>query len=246
MRNFRLVLSYDGSRYQGWQRLGNTDNTIQGKLESVLSRMVDAPVEVIGSGRTDAGVHAMGQVANFHAHTDMTAHEICDYLRHYLPEDIGVLSVVEADERFHSRYNALGKTYVYRIWNTNSPCVFDRKYVWVMAEELNIPAMEKAVQYLLGTHDFRAFCSNKNLKKSSVRTLEALNIRQIGQELRFTVTADGFLYNMVRILVGTLVDVGLGKLSPEDMTGILDSRDRRQAGQTAPAKGLCLMEVQYP
>ncbi len=246
MRNFKLLLAYDGSRYKGWQRLGDTDQTIQGKLENVLSRMTGANVEVIGSGRTDAGAHAAGQVANFHANTAMTAEEICAYLRQYLPEDIGVLSVEEVDDRFHSRFHALQKTYVYRIWNADAPCVFERKYVWPMTDQIDLSAMKKAAALFLGTHDFLAFCSNKHFKKSSVRTIYALDMDRVGHELRFTVTGDGFLYNMVRIMVGTLLSVGRGELQPEDITGILESRIRERAGETVPAKGLCLMEVQYP
>lgn len=245
MRNFKLLLSYDGSRYKGWQRLGNTDQTIQGKLEAVVTRMVGRPAEVIGSGRTDAGAHAMGQVANFHADTQLSPEEIRDYLRHYLPEDIGVRSVEEVNERFHSRFHATQKTYVYRIWNSEAPCVFERKYVWPMAEALNLDAMKDAAQQFLGTHDFMAFCSNKHFKKSSVRTIYALEIDRIGEELRFTVTGDGFLYNMVRIIVGTLLAVGKGALAAEDIPNILESKRREQAGETVPAKGLCLMEVRY-
>jgi len=245
MRNFVLRLAYDGSRYKGWQRLPGTENTIQGKIEAVLSRMLDCPIEISGSGRTDAGAHARGQVANFHADTDMTCEEICAYLRHYLPEDIGVLSVEEVDSRFHSRLNASRKTYLYRIWRTERPCVFDRKYVWGMAEPLNLDAMRRAAALLIGTHDFLAFCSNKHFKKSSVRTIYALEIKETEDELQFVVTGNGFLYNMVRILVGTLLSVGRGTLAPEDITGILRSRVRENAGETVPAKGLCLMEVEY-
>lgn len=245
MRNFKLVLAYDGSRYKGWQRLSSTDQTIQGKLEAVLEKMTGQPVEVIGSGRTDAGAHARGQVANFHADTAMTTVEICAYLRHYLPEDIGVLSVDEVEDRFHSRYHAVRKTYVYRIWNDESPCVFERKYVWTMTDQLDLNAMRSAAGFLVGTHDFLAFCSNKHFKKSSIRTIERLDVEKIGHELRFTVTGDGFLYNMVRILVGTLLAAGRGQLQPEEIPDIFASRTREQAGETVPARGLCLMEVEY-
>lgn len=245
MRNFKMVLAYDGSRYKGWQRLGNTDQTIQGKLEAVLARMTGQTVEVIGSGRTDAGAHARGQVANFHGDTDLSPAQICDYLRQYLPEDIGVLSVEEVDTRFHSRYNAVQKTYVYRIWNDEQPCIFERKYVWTMTDHLNLAAMQAAAGEFLGTHDFLAFCSNKHFKKSSVRTIYRLDVEKSGPELRFTVTGDGFLYNMVRIMVGTLLAVGRGELQPEDIPAILSSRTREQAGETVPARGLCLMEVRY-
>ncbi len=246
MRNFKLLLAYDGSRYKGWQRLGDTDNTIQGKLENVLSRMVNAPVEVIGSGRTDAGAHAAGQTANFHADTDLSADEICAYLRQYLPDDIGVLSVEEVDDRFHSRFHAVQKTYLYRIWTSETPCVFERKYVWPVSAQIDLYAMRRAADYFLGTHDFTSFCSNKHFKKSAVRTIYGLDIEQTGTELRFTVTGDGFLYNMVRIMVGTLLAVGKGERAPEDIPVILESKIREQAGETVPAKGLCLMEVVYP
>lgn len=245
MRNFRLLLAYDGSRYRGWQRLGNSDQTIQGKLETVLSRMLETSVEVHGSGRTDAGVHAEGQVANFHADTDMTPQEIQSYLRRYLPEDIGILDVTEAAPRFHSRLNASRKTYRYRIWNTNIPCVFNRKYVWILSDSLSIEDMKDAAKYLIGTHDFLAFCSNKHFKKSSVRTIYDISIVQVGKELQISVTADGFLYNMVRIIVGTLVEVGRGERSVRDIPAILESRVRENAGMTVPPQGLCLMEVLY-
>lgn len=245
MRNFKLLIAYDGSRYNGWQRLGNTDNTIQGKLEAVLSRMIDSPVEVIGSGRTDAGAHARGQVANVHMDTEKSPEEICAYLRHYLPEDIGILSVTEADDRFHSRYNAKEKTYCYRIWNSESPCVFDRKYVWPVADQFDLFAMKEAAAHFLGTHDFTTFCSNKRLKKSAVRNIYSFDVEREDEELRFTVTGNGFLYNMVRIMVGTLLAVGRRELLPLDIPMILESRDRARAGETVPAKGLCLMEVRY-
>lgn len=246
MRNFRLLLAYDGSRYRGWQRLGDSEQTIQGKLENVVSRMVNEPVEVIGSGRTDAGAHAIGQVANFHCETELTTAEIRSYLQHYLPEDIGVLKVEEVDSRFHSRYGAISKTYQYRIWNSDLPCVFQRKYVWVVEEPLCVEAMNQAAQAFVGTHDFKAFCSNKRFKKSTVRTIETFSVERVEDEIVFSVTGDGFLYNMVRIMVGTLVAVGRGDLRREQIPEIFDSQAREQAGETVPAKGLCLMEVCYP
>lgn len=245
MRNFKLLLAYDGSRYKGWQRLGDSEQTIQGKLEQTLSRMLEQPVEVTGSGRTDAGAHAAGQVANFHAQTGMTCDEILAGLRRYLPEDIGALSVTEADSRFHSRLHAVRKTYLYRIWNSEIPCVFERKYVWSLPEHLDLPAMQAAAAQFLGTHDFLAFCSNKHFKKSSVRTIYDFRVFRQGEELRFSVTGNGFLYNMVRIMVGTLLAVGRGQMSPDEIPSILDGRIRENAGETVPAKGLCLMEVQY-
>ena len=246
MANFRLDLCYDGSRYRGWQRLGDSEHTIQGKLEQVISRMVGRPTEVIGSGRTDGGVHAMGQVANFHAETALSAAEILAYLRRYLPEDIGVLAVTEVDPRFHSRYQAAEKTYRYRIWNADVPCVFERKYVWQVPEPLNLDAMAAGAALLLGTHDFLPFSSLKKSKKSTVRTLKQLEINRVGPELQITAVADGFLYHMVRILVGTLVDIGQGKLLPSEIPHVFEAGGRPAGGQPTPPQGLCLMEVKYP
>lgn len=243
--NFRLLLSYDGSRYRGWQRLANTDMTIQGKLEAVLSRMLDAPVDVIGSGRTDAGAHAVGQVANFHCETTLSCSQIRDYLQQYLPEDIGVISVEEAQPRFHSRYNAVRKTYQYRVWNSDVPCVFQRKYVHNVDEALDVAKMHEAAQLFLGEHDFIAFSSNKHFKKSSIRQIDCFNVERDNNEIIFTVSGNGFLYNMVRIMVGTLLEIGLGVRSKEDIPQIFAGKVRKNAGHTVPAKGLCLMEVQY-
>ena len=245
MRNFRMVLAYDGSRYRGWQRLGDSDQTIQGKLEAALSRILQQPIEVSGSGRTDAGAHAAGQVANFHASTDLSSAEICTELRHYLPEDIGVISLSEADPRFHSRLNASRKTYLYRIWNSELPCVFERKYVWSLPEKLDLAAMQEAAQSFLGAHDFMAFCSNKRYKKSTVRTIESFEVFRHDEEIRFLVTGNGFLYNMVRIMVGTLLSIGRHEMTKEAIAEIFEGKVRAAAGETVPARGLCLMEVAY-
>lgn len=240
-----MILSYDGSRYKGWQRLGRGENTIQAKLEQTIGRILDQNIEVIGSGRTDAGVHALQQVANFHCDTAMTAAELLPQLRHYLPEDIGVLQLEETDERFHSRLNAKSKTYRYRIWNSEQPCVFERKYLWKLPEELDLSAMQNAASSFLGEHDFLAFCANKHFKKSSVRTIYAISVERQNHEIVIQMTGDGFLYNMVRIIVGTLVEIGQGKRSAEDIQEIFASRRRENAGFTAPAEGLSLVEVQY-
>lgn len=245
MRNLKLLLCYDGTRYRGWQRLGDSDNTIQGKLEAVLTRMVGHPVEVIGSGRTDAGAHALGQTANFHCQTAMNCREIRTYLRQYLPEDIGVISVEEVPERFHSRYCAIEKTYRYRVWNSELPCVFERRFVYEVEKPLDVAAMQEAAQVFLGAHDFSAFCSNKRFKKSAVRSISRFVVERQGPEVVFTATGDGFLYNMVRILVGTLLDVGMGVRSTQSLPEVLEGRIRENAGPTVPARGLCLMEVRY-
>lgn len=244
MRNLRLDLCYDGTRYKGWQRLSQGDNTIQAKLEQALSRILDEPVEVTGSGRTDAGTHALGQVANVHCHSTMPCQEILSQLRRYLPEDIGIYSCKNVSERFHARLNAKTKTYRYRIWNSEQPCVFHRKYVCVDSRYFDVEAMQAAAQLFLGTHDFSAFCTNKNVKKSTVRTIHSFSVEHIGEELVFTVNGNGFLHNMVRILVGTLVEVGTGERSAETIPALYGGK-RENAGVTMPSCGLCLMEVTY-
>lgn len=244
MRNLRLDLCYDGTRYRGWQRLPGVENTIQGKLEQTLSRILDEPIEISGSGRTDAGAHAMGQVANFHCSSDLDAREILSQLRRHLPEDIGIYSCSEVQERFHARLNAKTKTYRYRIWNSDQPCVFQRRFVTVLPQRLDVAAMEKATAYLLGEHDFSAFCAAKSKKKSTVRRIDAITITKVGEELRFDVTGNGFLYNMVRILVGTLVEVGMGQRSPDSIPALFGGK-RADAGVLMSAQGLCLMEVTY-
>jgi len=244
MRNLRLDICYDGTRYRGWQRLPGKEDTIQGKLETALSRILGEAIEISGSGRTDAGVHARGQVANFHCESTMPAGEILENLRKYLPEDIGIYSCKDVSPRFHARLNAKEKTYLYRIWWGQEPCVFDRRYVTVMREALNTDAMKQAAGLLCGEHDFSAFCGNAKMKKSTVRFIRSIEIRTEGQELRLYFTGNGFLHNMVRILVGTLVEVGRGERSVDSIPDLFGSR-RAEAGFLAPAQGLCLMEVQY-
>ena len=244
MRNLRLDLCYDGTRYKGWQRLGSDGNTIQCKLETALSRILGEPIEIIGSGRTDAGVHAKYQVVNFHCESQMPCEEILLQLRRYLPEDIGIYSCKNVSERFHARLNAKAKTYQYRMWNSEAPCVFDRRFVWIEPRALDVEKMQEAAKLLIGTHDFSAFCANKKMKKSTVRSISAFTVERIGDEIRFTVTGNGFLHHMVRILVGTLVEVGLGDRQAADIPELFDA-EREAAGVTVPAKGLCLMEVIY-
>lgn len=244
MRNIRLDISYDGTRYKGWQRLGNSDETVQGKIETALSRILDEPIQISGSGRTDAGAHARGQVANFHCHSSMDCGQMLQLLRRYLPGDIGIESCKEAGERFHARLNAKGKTYCYRVWNSDFPCVFERRYVYEMPDDLDLEAMRRAARILEGTHDFSAFCAGSGKKKSTVRTVTEIRIEPVGRELRFYVSGDGFLYNMVRIMVGTLIEVGTGKRSVESVPGLFGA-ERRTAGFLPPARGLCLEEVRY-
>ena len=223
----------------------STENTIQGKLENLLSKMAGVPVEVHGSGRTDAGVHAFGQVANFKLDTDKTPGELFDYINQYLPEDIAVIDLKEVPERFHSRLNAKRKIYRYRVMNSSLPHVFARRYVYQVPENLDIEAMQAAADKMCGEHDFQAFTSAKKGKKSTVRRVDHIKIERIGDEIWFTFFGDGFLYHMVRIMMGTLLEVGKGNWDAEQIPAILASKDRQQAGPLVPAKGLALMEVFY-
>ncbi len=243
-RNIRLIICYDGTRYKGWQRLSGTGNTIQGKLEQTLSRLLGESIDISGSGRTDAGAHAIGQVVNFHCESTMPCEEILSGLRRYLPEDIGIESCEETSDRFHARLNCKSKTYRYRIWNSEKPCVFQRRFVYVMPEKLDVEQMRSATRYLLGEHDFSAFCANKNMKKSTVRRIDSIQITREGEELVLTFTGNGFLYNMVRIMVGTLLEVGRGERKVDSIPALFGAK-REEAGCLVPAQGLCLMEVSY-
>lgn len=248
MKNYKCVVQYEGTRYQGWQRQDSTDNTLQGKIEAILTKMCGEKIQIQASGRTDAGVHALGQVINFHIDTGKASEEIMAYLNQYLPEDIAIISIEEVPERFHSRLNAKKKTYCYRVLNSGIPHIFDRRYVYQpeqILEDDNIEQMRKAAALLLGTHDFKAFTSTKKSKKSTVRTIEQIQIEKAGDEIRFTYTGNGFLYHMVRIITGTLLEVGIGEKSVTDIPAMLKSGLREQAGALAPAKGLTLVNVEY-
>lgn len=243
--NIGVWLSYDGTRYDGWQKQGNTDRTIQGKLEAVLEKLEGSPVEVHGSGRTDAGVHAEGQVANFHLVKRMGPDKILDYMNRYLPEDIAVTRACVMPERFHSRLNAVKKTYRYQIETASKKNVFERHYYYGLGQKLDVEKMEQAAAILTGTHDYKSFCGNKKMKKSTVRTIEKIEFEQSGSRLHIYFTGNGFLQQMVRILTGTLIEVGQGKCAPDKITRILDAQDRQAAGPTAPAQGLFLVNVGY-
>lgn len=243
--NYKMIIAYDGSRYYGWEHQPNTELTIQGKLENVLSVMTGKEIEVIGAGRTDAGVHAKGMVANAHMDTDMSEQEICDYMNRYLPEDICVREVRVASDRFHSRYNAMGKTYCYTCYIGDLKPVFNRKYVYTPDKKPDVELMKKAAAYLVGEHDFKSFCGNPKMKKSTVREIYDIDISVSGSYLNLTYHGSGFLQYMIRILSGTLLEVGIGKRSPESMNELIELKDRSKAGFTAPAKGLCLIKVDY-
>lgn len=244
MRNIRLDICYEGSRYRGWQRLPGKDDTIQAKLENALTRILGENIEISGSGRTDAGVHAQGQVANFHCNSDMPCDQILRELRKFLPEDIGIHSVKECAERFHARLNAREKTYLYRIWNSDAPCVFQRKFVTQIPEQLDLAAMTRAARYLEGEHDFSAFCGNPKFKKSTVRFIRSVRVYGAAGEVHLEFTGNGFIQNQVRIMVGTLLEVGLGHRDPDSIPGLFGAK-RSEAGFLAPAQGLCLQEVFY-
>ena len=244
MKNYRITVSYDGTRYNGWQRQGNTKNTIQEKFENVLLRMCGRNVEIFASGRTDAGVHASGQVANFKCDTDMSPLAIMDYLNKYLPEDIVVTEISEVDERFHSRLNAVSKTYEYRI-AVSKPDVFIRKYVFVTGEKPDVEKMRRAAEKLLGTHDFKGFSSVGRTKKSTVRTVNYIEISEDSGVITIRINGNGFLYNMVRILAGTLFEIGLGKMDESTIDEIFAEKEREKAGPTLPACGLKLTDVFY-
>ena len=214
-------------------------------MEALLSKLSGEEVRVHGSGRTDAGVHAYGQVISFTCNMTASAEELMETINRYLPNDIGVIELKEASPRFHARLNASEKTYCYRVLNTKVPHIFDRRYVYVYPELLREEAIRKGMEYLLGTHDFQGCTSKKNGKKSTVRTIHSITLERKGREWQFTFTGDGFLYHMVRILMGTLLEIGNGQRTPESILDILESKDRSKAGFLVPAQGLALMKVTY-
>lgn len=244
-KNFKLTLGYDGTRYFGWEHKEGRD-TVQGRLMQVLGHLSKEPVHVIGGGRTDAGVHARGMVANVHLATDMSAAELKNYVNHYLPDDIVVYETEEVCERFHARYNATGKTYCYTLYTGEDKPLFDRKYVWKIDKLLAIEKMREAADILQGTHDFAGFCKNPQKKKSTIRTVDRIGIERQGDYVKLMFHGDGFLHHMVRIMTGTLVAVGCGEMEPEQVARALCEKNRELAGVTAPAQGLCLMAMDYP
>jgi tRNA pseudouridine38-40 synthase len=245
MRNIKLTIEYDGKRYLGWQRLGNTDKTIQEKIESILTQMTNEKIEIIGSGRTDAGTHARGQVANFKTESDLTPAKMLQFLNRYLPQDIVIKEVSEASERFHARYNAKGKQYSYYVWNSQIPTAFERHRSFHYPQELDWAKMEEACQKFIGTHDFIGFSALKKTKKSTVRTIEELSITKEGQMLHFRFKGDGFLHKMVRIITGTILEVGAGKMELSAIDDVFTTQVRKEAGETVPSQGLFLDEVYY-
>ncbi|WP_285769381.1 tRNA pseudouridine(38-40) synthase TruA [Peribacillus sp. SI8-4] len=245
MNNYKLTIQYDGGRYKGWQRLGNSDDTIQGKIENVLTELAGEKIEIIGCSRTDAGVHAFAQIANFKLGGNLTEAEVMNYLNRYLPRDISIQEVNLVSDRFHSRYNAKDKTYLYKIWNESYTNPFMRKYSMHVEEKLDIERMKRAFQYFIGAHDFTAFSNAKSKKKSMVREIYAIDLEENAGFIEISVRGDGFLYNMVRKMVGTLIETGLGEIDPERIPGILESKERIQTGRMAEAAGLYLVKVDF-
>ena len=245
MRNIKMIVQYDGSNYKGFQRLKDNNNTIQGKIEDVLKKLTNEYIEIIGSGRTDMGVHAIGQVVNFKTNCNESVEKIQNYLYKYLPESIVIKDIKEVNDRFHSRYNAKHKIYLYKIDNNKFHNPFFRKYTTHITKKLNLDLMRESSNYLIGEHDFSSFASSKSKKKSHIRKIESIDIIEKNNMIEIYVKGNGFLYNMVRIIVGTLIDVGLGKIEPKAVKEILEAKDRKVASETAPAKGLYLFEVQY-
>ena len=249
MANFCLMIQYDGTRYNGWQRQGNTSNTIQEKLETILEQLYGEPVDLNGSGRTDAGVHALRQIANFRIPRIMSRYscqKIQDYFNQYLPQDIRVLAVEQVPERFHARLSASSKLYEYRIDCGEVANIFQGRYLLRVEDKLNLEHMREAADLLTGTHDFKSFCANRHMKKSTVRTIYEITFEENAGILSIRYHGDGFLYNMVRILTGTLLEVGLGDRSLPEVRLALEGKDRSLAGFTAPPQGLFLVDVFYP
>ncbi|MCL9660026.1 tRNA pseudouridine(38-40) synthase TruA [Paenibacillus hunanensis] len=245
MNNYKLTIQYDGNRYKGWQRLGDSDSTIQGKIEKAISVLTGEQIEIIGSSRTDAGVHALQQVANFKTVQELTIERIMSFLNHYLPPDISVIQVEQVDERFHARFHATEKTYLYKIWNREYSQPFLRKYSMHVVKPLDIEKMKQAAAHFIGEHDFTAYANAKSKKKDSVRTIHQLELSEQDGMIELRVTGNGFLYNMVRKMVGTLIAVGLGEKQPNDVPGFIQSKDRSQTGGMADAEGLYLEQIRF-
>ncbi len=243
---YLITVSYDGIRYSGWQKQGNSDRTVSARLEGVLSRLSGAPAEVQGAGRTDAGVHALAQTATFDLIRDIDPDEILRSFNAYLPEDIAVRSCRRVTGRFHARLNAVGKVYRYTVRTAPIADVFARKYQWHLGRALNTDTMKRAAELLTGTHDYTSFSTKTSSRHSGVRTVSRIDINEGDGNVTLEFEGNGFLYNMVRIMTGTLCEIGLGERDWREIPEILTAKDRSRAGKTAPAQGLMLIKVIYP
>lgn len=243
---YKLTIEYDGTNFLGWQKL-NYGPTVQEVLEIAVSTLYGRKMRVTGAGRTDTGVHALGQVAHFDAPDKYTCFAIGNALNHYLRDfPVSILQTEEASSDFHARFSAISRSYVYRILNRRAPPATDRKRVWHVPAELNVEAMQEAAAHFLGTHDFTSFRNSMCQAKSPVRTLDVMDVlRADNDEIHIKVQARSFLHNQVRIMVGTLFDVGIGRITPSRIDELFDAKDRTQAGGTAPACGLYLVKVDY-
>ena len=245
MKNYKIIVQFDGSKYKGWQKLKDNDLSIQEKIETVLSTMTGEEIQVIGCGRTDAGTHAENYAANFHTNLKMSPKMILNHLYEYLPQDIVVKSVEEVDERFHAQHNAKSKTYVYSITKGKFRNVFNRKYSFHSEEKLDLIQMRNAAGYLIGTHDFQSFTSLKEGSKSTIRTINSLDIIENGMVIEIVINSNDFLLHMARLIVGILLEVGKNKIEATDFQKILNDKKYTEAIPIAQPKGLCLRDVQY-
>lgn len=245
MRNLKMILEYDGSRYKGWQKQPDNNLTLQGKIESALSKMEGEPIEVAGCERTDVGVHAENYMANFHTNCDLSIEAIMDYLNENLPDDLAVKSMVEASEKFNVEYNIKSITYVYKISDSELRNVFNRKYVYNSEMKLNLENMRTTAEYLVGTHDFQYLSTVSPNTKNTTRTINYLNIIEKDNMIEIEINADGFLWNMVRIIMGSLIEVGKGKIDAMDVERLLTETTASAYIPMAKAKGLALRGVEY-
>ncbi|WP_052221492.1 tRNA pseudouridine(38-40) synthase TruA [Clostridium homopropionicum] len=243
-KNFKLVIEYDGTNYAGWQRQNNAI-TVQKILEEVLEKLTGRNINVIGCSRTDSGVHARGFICNFVTETTIPPSKIKYAINNLLPNDIVILDSSEVPINFHSRYNCIKKTYTYTILNREEPAAINRNYVYHFKRPLDIDLMKKGSEFLIGTHEFDSFRKIGSSVKTTTRTIYSIDIEKQEYYIKFNITGNGFLYNMVRIIVGTLLDVGVGKMTPESVKEILLAKDRSKAGMSLPAQGLCLEKIYY-
>ena len=244
MRNIKLTIEYDGKEYHGWQKQPGKLN-IQGEIERAIKNVTGEDVELIASGRTDAGVHALGQVANFKTNSNIELEKIPIAINSQVKKSIRIQNAEEVDQNFHSRFNCKRKTYRYVIDNSKYGSAIYRNISYHLPVALNVEDMKKAIKYFEGEHDFKAFKSSGTSSKSSVRTIYKADVITEGTSIAIDLTGNGFLYNMVRIIAGTLVDVGMRKIKPDEIPDIIESKDRNRAGKTLPPHGLMLLHVEY-